>query len=64
MQEEEFPDPEQTGPHSKADTERGEDGDRWLTLDEVAGMLNVNPVTVRRWRKLGVIKAYRTGSRG
>ena len=64
MQEEEFPDPEQSAPHLKADIEHGGDGDRWLTLDEVAEMLNVRPATVRRWRKLGVIKAYRTGSRG
>ena len=64
MREVEYPDPQQTDSHLKADTEHGGDGDRWLTLDEVAEMLNVRPATVRRWRKLGVIKAYRTGPRG
>lgn len=64
MQEETFPDPEQTGPLFIADTEHDEDGDKWLTFDEVAEMLNVHPDTIKRWRKLGVIKAYRTGPRG
>jgi len=64
MQEETFTDPEQIGPHFVADTEPGRDGDKWLTLNEVAEMLNVHPDTIRRWRKLGVIKAYRTGPRG
>ena len=64
MQEETFPDPEQIDTHFTTDTERGNDGDRWLTFNEVAEMLNVHPDTIRRWRKLGVIKSYRTGRRG
>jgi len=64
MQEETFPDPEQTDPHFIADPEHGKDGDKWLTLDEVAKMLNVHPDTIRQWRKIGVIKAYRAGPRG
>jgi excisionase family DNA binding protein len=64
MREETFPDPEPTDTHSIARTEHGNDGDRWLTLDEVAEMLNVHPDTIRRWHKLGVIKSHRTGRRG
>ena len=55
---------EETFPGFKTDTEHGKDGDKWLTLDEVAKMLNVHPDTIRQWRKIGVIKAYRVGPRG
>jgi excisionase family DNA binding protein len=38
--------------------------DPMLTTSEVAHLLNVHINTVRRWSNLGILKAYRLGSRG
>ncbi len=38
--------------------------DPMLTTSEVAYLLNVHINTVRRWSNLGILKAYRLGSRG
>ncbi len=38
--------------------------DRMLTVDEVAYALHVHPTTVRKWAKLGQLKAYRLGTKG
>ncbi len=38
--------------------------DPMLTISEVAHLLNVHINTVRRWSNLGILKAYRLGSRG
>ncbi len=35
-----------------------------LTTSEVAYLLNVHINTVRRWSNMGILKAYRLGSRG
>ncbi len=35
--------------------------DRMLTVNDVAHLLNVHPVTVRRWEKKGQLKSYRLG---
>ncbi len=35
-----------------------------LTASDVAHLLNVHINTVRRWSNLGILKAYRIGSRG
>ena len=35
-----------------------------MTVDQVAGRLNVHPNTVRRWSQNGVMNAYRIGTRG
>ncbi len=35
--------------------------DKMLTVNEVAHLLNVHPVTVRRWEKKGQLKSYRLG---
>lgn len=34
-----------------------------LAVREVAGILNVNPKTVRQWSNQGLIKSYRIGPR-
>jgi transcriptional repressor of dcmA and dcmR len=36
---------------------------RMLTVNEVADLLHVHPNTIRRWSKIGVLKAYRIGKR-
>ena len=38
--------------------------DPMLTTSEVAHLLNVHINTVRRWSNLGILQAYRLGSRG
>jgi excisionase family DNA binding protein len=38
--------------------------DPMLTTSEVAHFLNVHINTVRRWSNLGILQAYRLGSRG
>lgn len=38
--------------------------DPMLTTSEVAYLLNVHINTVRRWSNLGILQAYRLGSRG
>jgi two-component system sensor histidine kinase/response regulator len=38
--------------------------ERMLTVDEVAYTLHVHPTTVRKWAKLGHLKAYRLGTKG
>ena len=35
-----------------------------LTTGEVARIFNVHASTIRRWSQQGILKAYRTGSRG
>jgi len=35
----------------------------FLTVSEVADLLNIHPNTVRRWAQLGLIKAWRVGPR-
>ena len=35
--------------------------DKMFTVNEVAHLLNVHPVTVRRWEKKGQLKSYRLG---
>ncbi len=37
---------------------------RLLTVNQVAGWLNVHPNTVRRWDRQGVLVTYRIGTRG
>ncbi len=37
---------------------------RLLTTGQVARLLNVHVNTVRRWEKLGILKAQRIGTRG
>lgn len=34
-----------------------------LTINQAAKILNVKPQTLRRWDKLGVLKAVRVGTR-
>lgn len=36
---------------------------RLLTVTGVTELLNVHPNTVRHWSNIGIIKAYRVGSR-
>ena len=38
--------------------------DPMLTTSDVARLLNVHINTIRRWSNLGILKAYRIGSRG
>jgi excisionase family DNA binding protein len=38
--------------------------DSFLTIREVAKILNIHINTVRRWSDKGLIKSYRIGSRG
>ena len=38
--------------------------DAMLTASEVARLLHVHVNTVRRWSNQGILKAYRSGSRG
>ena len=64
MREKPLPDPEHKRLDPGDSTGHDTDGDKWLTIDEVAEMLNVHPRTIRRWRKLGIIKTHRTGPRG
>jgi excisionase family DNA binding protein len=35
-----------------------------LTTGEVARIFNVHASTIRRWSQQGILKTYRTGSRG
>ena len=35
--------------------------ERWLTVDDVATALRVNPETIRRWIKAGRLPAYDLG---
>ena len=35
-----------------------------MTIGEVARLFNVHTNTVRRWSEQGILKAYRTGTRG
>ena len=35
-----------------------------MTVDQVAGRLNVHPNTVRRWAQQGLLNPYRIGPRG
>ena len=35
-----------------------------LTTRDVAGLLNIDANTVRRWTNQGILKAYRIGPRG
>ncbi len=39
-------------------------GQRMMTIEEVAHLLNVHTNTVRQWNHKGLIKAYRLGPRG
>ena len=39
-------------------------GNTMLTVRDVAGFLNVDISTVRRWTNKGILKAYRVGPRG
>jgi len=39
-------------------------GQRMMTIEEVARLLNVHTNTVRQWNHRGLIKAYRLGPRG
>jgi excisionase family DNA binding protein len=36
-------------------------GDRMLTVNEVAQLLRVHPITVRRWEQKGYLKSCRLG---
>jgi excisionase family DNA binding protein len=38
--------------------------DAFLTTSQAARVLNVHENTIRRWADVGIIKAYRLGSRG
>ena len=35
--------------------------ERMFTINEVARLINVHPLTVRRWEKKGWMKSYRLG---
>ena len=37
---------------------------RMMTTGEVTRLFNVHTNTVRRWSEQGILKAYRTGTRG
>lgn len=50
------------GPYGQNMTEQNE-GDRFLTVAEVAGELRISPDTVRRWIKAGTLPAIRLSAR-
>ena len=36
---------------------------KFLTIAQAAGALGVSKVTLRRWERIGLVKAYRVGPR-
>lgn len=37
--------------------------EKYFSVDEVAGMLDMNPVTIRKWVKSGKLKAAQPGGK-
>jgi len=53
----------QRGELSREDDRNGGTPPQMLTVAEVAHLLHVHPNTVRLWSRIGVLKAYRIGTR-